>query len=225
MRPRKDDPGTTDAETGEPRAVSRTCGRPRDSADVAVALHDRAVAFYAGGERDKARATCRRALRLMERAVGPDHPDVAAILNSLAAIALDRAEYAEAEALFGRSARIMDAVKGDDTDIARVRIQSLGNLAAVLRIRGRYDEAEPLLRQALALAEEALGPRDVEVGSLLNQLAVLHKYQGRFAEAGPLLPPGAADLQAGPGARPPRGGDDLPQPRRARACPRPLHPR
>src|SRR4051812_33100752 len=84
-------------------------GQPRDGSDVAAALHARAVVRYEGGERERARATCRRALRLMERAAGPNHPDVAAILNSLAAISQDRAEYAEAEALLSRSVRILDA--------------------------------------------------------------------------------------------------------------------
>jgi hypothetical protein len=59
----------------------------------------------------------------MERAVGPTHPDVAAILNSLAAIAQDRGEYFEAEGLLSRSALILDAVDGDDPDVARLRIR------------------------------------------------------------------------------------------------------
>ena len=69
----------TDAEGGGRQSPRRSARPYRDPADVAVALHDRAVALYTSGERDKARAACRRSLRLMERAVGPDHPAVAAI--------------------------------------------------------------------------------------------------------------------------------------------------
>jgi tetratricopeptide (TPR) repeat protein len=122
----------------------------------------------------------------MERAVEPDGPDVAAILTSLAAIAQDRADYAEAQDLFGRSASILDAAGGDDHDVMRLRIQALGSLGAVLRTRGRYAEAEPILCRALVLAAEALGTGDIEVGALLNHLGILHKDQGRFAEASPL---------------------------------------
>ena len=81
---------------GDDRPDTRRNDRPgRNPADVAVALHDRAVLLYGDGELDRASRACRHALRLMERAVGRDGPDVAAILNSLAAIAQDRADYAE----------------------------------------------------------------------------------------------------------------------------------
>src|SRR5262249_57752830 len=61
-----------------------------------------------------------------------------------------------------------------------------GRLAGVCRVRGRYDEAESLYREALTVAESVGGPDGREVAALLNDLAVLHKFQGRFAEAGRL---------------------------------------
>ncbi len=51
---------------------------------------------------------------------------------------------------------------------------------------GTYGQAEPLMRQALELYEEALGPDHLEVASCLNGLATLSQRQGRYAVAEPL---------------------------------------
>jgi len=51
---------------------------------------------------------------------------------------------------------------------------------------GRYSEAIPLAKSALALFEEALGPEDPSVASTLNNLAVLYQATGDYARAAPL---------------------------------------
>src|SRR5262245_62083725 len=122
----------------------------------------------------------------MEEAVGPDHPDVANILNSLAGIHEDRGVYAVAEELYRRAVRLMEHVAGGDPDTERLRLQSLGNLAGCCRAQGRYKEAKPLFLEALTTAEKTFGRDDLEVSATLNNLAVLYKYMGRFAEAGRL---------------------------------------
>src|SRR5262249_5922989 len=144
--------------------------------------------------------------------VGPDHPDVAAILNSLAAIDLDRADYAEAEARFGRSARILDAVEGDHPDLARVRIEALCNLGPVLRMRGRYAEAEPILRRALALAALRAPPRRALLGMVRGGRpgAGPRSWRGVRPEEGPAAPRPPALASTPPDPRlshPPRGRD------------------
>src|SRR5262249_45834129 len=63
----------------------------------------------------------------------------------------------------------------------------LNNLAKTYHDQGRYAEAEPLYKRALAVAEKALGPEHPEVGLRLNNLATLYSAQGRYAEAAPLL--------------------------------------
>ena len=52
--------------------------------------------------------------------------------------------------------------------------------------QGRYAEAEPLYKRALAIREKALGPDHPDVGTALNNLAALYRAQGRYAEAEPL---------------------------------------
>jgi tetratricopeptide (TPR) repeat protein len=51
---------------------------------------------------------------------------------------------------------------------------------------GRYGEAEPLYRKALAAYEKALGPEHPDVAASLVNLAELYREQGRPDEAEPL---------------------------------------
>jgi CHAT domain-containing protein/tetratricopeptide (TPR) repeat protein len=52
--------------------------------------------------------------------------------------------------------------------------------------QGRYADAEPLHRRALAIREKALGHNHPDVATSLNNLALLYKSQARFADAEPL---------------------------------------
>ena len=51
--------------------------------------------------------------------------------------------------------------------------------------QGRYEEAEPLLLQALELRKRLLGENHPDVATSLNNLAVLYDSQGRYEEAEP----------------------------------------
>src|SRR5581483_1891181 len=52
---------------------------------------------------------------------------------------------------------------------------------------GRYEAAEPLLKLALCIREQQLGPDHPETAISLNRLAVLYYAQGRYGQAEPLL--------------------------------------
>ncbi|MDB9506568.1 CHAT domain-containing protein, partial [Microcystis aeruginosa CS-338/01] len=64
--------------------------------------------------------------------------------------------------------------------------QSLNNLAALYRVQGRYSEAEPLYKQALAIRKQQLGDNHPDTAQSLNNLAALYRVQGRYSEAEPL---------------------------------------
>jgi tetratricopeptide (TPR) repeat protein len=70
----------------------------------------------------------------------------------------------------------------DDPDVG----QRLNNLAELYRAQGRYTEAEPLYKRAIAVREKALGPDHPDVGTALGGLAALYYSQGRYAKAEPL---------------------------------------
>ena len=53
----------------------------------------------------------------------------------------------------------------------------LHHYAVFLANQGKYDDAEPLYKVAIAILEETLGPRHSEVASSLNNLASLLESQ------------------------------------------------
>ncbi|WP_292619852.1 MULTISPECIES: tetratricopeptide repeat protein [unclassified Nitrobacter] len=55
----------------------------------------------------------------------------------------------------------------------------MDNLASVYKDEGRYAEAEPLYKQALAIREKALPPDHPDVAQSRKNLADLDSAQGR----------------------------------------------
>ena len=51
---------------------------------------------------------------------------------------------------------------------------------------GRYKEAEPFYKRALAITEEELGTNHPHTASCLNNLVELYRAMGRYKEAEPL---------------------------------------
>ena len=73
----------------------------------------------------------KRSLAIQEKALGPNHPDVAMSLNNLAVLYGDQGRYADAEPLYKRSLAIKEKALGPDhPDVA----ESLNNLAELLSI-------------------------------------------------------------------------------------------
>ena len=125
-----------------------------------------------------------RALAIREKALGPDHPDVAESLNNLAELYCSQGAYAEAQPLHARALAIREKALGPNHPLVA---QSLNNLAGLYRAQGAYAEAQPLYARALAIWEKALGPDHPHVAASLNNLAELYRAQGAYAEAQPLF--------------------------------------
>src|SRR5258708_1285382 len=62
----------------------------------------------------------------------------------------------------------------------------LNTAGCYLRVRGQYQEAEPLLQEALAIGEKQYGVNHPNTLYLLNNLANLYKDRGKDDEAEPL---------------------------------------
>ena len=58
-------------------------------------------------------------------------------------------------------------------------------LGEVLGKKGRYAEAEALLKRALEIREQALGPYHPNVAQSLNELAAIYQFRGQYAKAEP----------------------------------------
>jgi tetratricopeptide (TPR) repeat protein len=63
----------------------------------------------------------------------------------------------------------------------------LTELGNVLQVEGRFWEAEPVYKRALAIYDRPLAPDHLGVAIVLNNLAELYGAEGKFAEAEPLM--------------------------------------
>ena len=142
-----------------------------------------AVTLEANGGWGEAEDLHRKALALQESRLGPDHPDVALSLNSIALLMMDRGELEAAAPLLERALAIFERTLGPESAEAATALDNLGN---VRRAQQKYPEAEPLLLRALAVRRITLGPDHPDTAATLNNLAGLYHVQGRLAEAEPL---------------------------------------
>ncbi len=156
--------------------------RKPDPVTLAVELHDQAVSYCGQGKLAQARRLCLRSIQLLETALGPDHPDVANVVHTLGTAYEREESYVDAERLYLRALGIVDQC-ARASDVDSFHVQVLDSLAGLYRVQGRYPEAEPLFRRALAIAAESLGPHDPRLSQVLNNLAVLYKYMARFEDA------------------------------------------
>jgi tetratricopeptide (TPR) repeat protein len=111
-------------------------------------LKGRVTALYRAGKFAEAVPLAQRVLAIREKALGADHPDVAASLNNLALLYANQGRYADAEPLYKPALAIREKALGPNhPDIA----QSLNNLALLYHNQGRYADAEPPSHQRLPL--------------------------------------------------------------------------
>ena len=124
-----------------------------------------------------------RALAIKEKALGPDHPNVAITLNNMANLHYAQGRYDEALPLYERDLTISEKALGPNDPHVAITLNNMANLHYA---QGRYDEALPLYERDLTISEKALGPDHPNVAITLNNLAEFYHAQGRYDEALPL---------------------------------------
>jgi tetratricopeptide (TPR) repeat protein len=87
-------------------------------------------------------------------ALAADHPEATAVRNGLATSDMARHDFAAAEDQYRRAMSEWTATRGPEH---RSTLQARANLAWALASRGRWQEAEPLAREALAARERIFG--------------------------------------------------------------------
>ena len=96
----------------------------------------------------------KKALAITEKALGPEHPDVATSLNNLAALYESQGRYAEAEPLYKRALAIREKALGPEhPDVAT----SLNNLAVLYRSRAAMPRPSRCIKRVPG--DQGEGPR------------------------------------------------------------------
>jgi CHAT domain-containing protein/Tfp pilus assembly protein PilF len=145
-----------------------------------MALNSLAGLYQTQGDFARAEPLNKRSLAIHEKALGPDHPDIAASLNSLAGLYLDTGDLARAEPLYLRALAIREKAHGPGHPKVA---GSLNSLATLYATKGDYARAEPLYLRALAIREKALGLGHPDIATSLNNLAALYNNKGDLARA------------------------------------------
>ncbi|WP_437320807.1 tetratricopeptide repeat protein [Sorangium sp. So ce385] len=162
-------PAVAQGPRGAATAASRGEGARRLQADM-DRLAEQAQAMMDRKDYRRAASLYERLRSISEKALGPDHPDVAQALVGLAHAYLLQGDMGRAEPLYLRALAIRENALGPShPDVA----DSLDNLAVLYRLRGDYANAEPLHRRALAIREKALGPDHPDLAQSLLDLASL----------------------------------------------------
>ena len=151
------------------------------SRDLAGALNNLAEVYSGMGRDAESEPLYKRALAVMEKAVGLESVDIAIEINNLAALYQRQLRYAEAEPLFKRALALSErSLPANHPDLGR----ALNNLATNYEKQDRHAESEALTRRALAIYQKIPGAEPA-VATLLNNLGQILKAEGRYADAEP----------------------------------------
>jgi tetratricopeptide (TPR) repeat protein len=122
-------------------------------------------------------------LSIVTSVSGPDAPETAKALNSLALTYHSLARYIEAEPLYRRAIEIGEKILGKDHPNVAT---SYNNLAVLFQDQGKYDEAEPLYRRTIEIDEKVLGKDHPDLARDYYNFANLLLAQGKYDQAEPL---------------------------------------
>lgn len=121
-----------------------------------------------------------QALAIRQQILGPEHPDTAQSLNSLALLYQEQGKYAEAEILHQQALTIWTQTL-EPTDLTLV--DGLENLATLYFLQGKYDQDIEILQRVLAIREQVLGPLHASVAFTLNSIASVFTDQDNYTLA------------------------------------------
>lgn len=148
---------------------------------------------------DEARSLYERALGIIEQSPAPNEHDVATLYHNLAGIEHARGDYAVAEPLARRGLALRRRL-ADNNDALAGDLVALGAILDGLR---KFDEAEGMYAEGLAILERAPKRNAGEIAVALNNLGANYLERGRTTDALELLSRSEAIKRASLGARHP----------------------
>jgi len=174
-----------------------------DHVDVADTLVDIASNHQALGRYAEAEATARRVLAIVERAYGTDHQEVVGALVDLGRAQDSLGRLDDAVATFERALTIARRIGEGPQEQGALEL----NLGIMRLQQGRLDDAETLMRTAIAAFEQDAAVNGYEIGSGSAALGEVLQRGERWDEAAAqyaravevferTLPPGHPELAA-----------------------------
>lgn len=121
-------------------AFDQWAAKAKDGALVARAANELSFFLHHAGATEDAEKLLRKTLVFIEKAVGPDHPDIASTLNNLAVLYLTTQRLALAEPVSKRVAEIMLKVSASQQKPHPFTSSALNNYAAVMTAQGKQPQ-------------------------------------------------------------------------------------
>ncbi|MEM9459882.1 MAG: tetratricopeptide repeat protein [Myxococcota bacterium] len=148
--------------------------------ELAGSLDNLGTVHWSHGEYDKAEEHHLRALAILEKALGPDHPLLDHTLINLGNVFWIRGQYEEAREYHLRAlASARKALGPDHIHVAEI----LNNLGTVYLDQAEYDKAKEHFERAQVLTEKALGPDHLRMAIGLSNLGAVYGTQGEHDKA------------------------------------------
>jgi tetratricopeptide (TPR) repeat protein len=137
-------------------------------------------AAFRVGDHGVAEAAFAKTLETMEKALSPNHADLALALTNLALVHYAQGRYDDAEPLYLRALAIDEKALGKDHASVTT---DLNNLGLLYKKQERFKEAEPLLKCVLVIKEKTLAPGHPSLINGFRNYASLLRSMGRIKEA------------------------------------------
>ncbi len=137
-------------------------------------LNAKAVSLTKVKQYDRAKVAARKALRLAEKTFGPDHPNVATSLTTLADLEKAQRRCEQAESLYKRALAIDEKALGPDHPNVSKNLNNLMGLQAIL---GKQEEVLKNSKRILPTLKKEMGSKRP---ALVAGASLLINLLGRF---------------------------------------------
>ena len=134
--------------------------------NIVAIMNNLALVLQRLGKYREAEHMHRQALKLAEKVLGKEHPDIRFITDGLFNVLDDQGKYNVGEQMCRYTFKLRQKVLGKEHS------DTLSNLAYMPRLQGKHNEAEHTYRQALELREKVLGKINTDTLGCMNNLAV-----------------------------------------------------
>jgi tetratricopeptide (TPR) repeat protein/transcriptional regulator with XRE-family HTH domain len=148
--------------------------------ELADVLQKTALYLLNCGRDQQTERLYRRALRIREQILGPEHPRVADSLMGLGSFYCEHGAYGQAEGLYRRALHIREQILGPEHPQVADSLQGLTWLYCE---QGKYDQAEVSQLRALRIREQVLGPEHLQVANALYWMGNVYSEQGAYEQA------------------------------------------
>ena len=136
--------------------------------------------YCSQGDYPKALEYCQKALGILEKIFGTEHPDVAAPYNNIGAVYDSQGDYPKALEYHWNALGIREKVLGTEhPDVAT----SYNNIGGVYSSQGDYPKALEYYWDALGIREKVLGTEHPDVATSYNNIGYVYSSQRDYSKA------------------------------------------